>query len=306
MKPENKFIKIKKEDFLSYYTNLRETYKQLKKLVSNWDALFEDSNTNYSRMLSKKNNEIDSLKKQYNYNLQLLEFERKSTLETQKNEYYRREQEVLDSINCLTNTFKFSKKYWDENLTEIEVLIKEQNETKAFRNKNKRKQLDEINESLSKILVQISPSKIDNAKLPNPEKIQTPFADVSNIISPISKNANFHFPFKLNDPGVPLSKRSKENAPDSSNDCYEDFIFSGRVKNSMIAQSRIEQDDSKTSRRNRPKDGWDPDLEDDPQSEDSDVDKIEKAISLLYDNGLLDPVKIQLYIYNILDFNRHV
>jgi hypothetical protein len=265
-------------------------YKHIKKLASGWDALFEDSASNHSRIISKKNNEIESIKKQYKYNLQLLEFERRSILENQKNEHFKREQEVLDSINGLTNAFKFSKKHWDENLTEIEVLIREQHETRDFRTKNKSKQINEINSEINKILAEISPSKIENTKAQPQEKIQSPFADFSNIISPISKNANFHFPFKMNEPGIPLSKRSKENAPDSSNDCYEDFIFSGRVKNSMIAQSGIEQDDSKLSRRNRPKDGWDPNLEDD-QSEESESDKIEKALSLLYDNGLLDPVR---------------
>jgi hypothetical protein len=270
---------------------LRETYKQLKKLTTSWDALFEDSAAAHSRIISKKNNEIESLKKQYKYNLQLLEFEKRSTLETQKNEHLRREQDVLDSITGLTNAFKYSKKYWDENLTELEVLIKEQHQTREYKNKNKIKQLEEIDNELNRILKEISPTKNENVKIENHDKIQTPFADFSNIISPISKNANFHFPFKLKDePGIPLSKRSKENLPDSSNDCYEDFMFSGRIKNSMIAQSRIEQDETRLSGKKQLKDGWDPNLEDENQSEESEIDKIEKALSLLYDNGLLDPV----------------
>ncbi len=291
MKNENKVIKIKKDDFLNYYSHLRETYKQLKKLITSWDALFEDSMTTHSRIVTKKNNEIDTLKKQYKYNLQLLEFEKRSSLETQKNDHLRKEQEVLDSISGLANAFKYSKKYWDENLTELEVLIKEQNQTQEYRKKNKTIQLNEIGSELNKILKEISPSKDENYKIENHEKIQSPFADFSNIISPISKNENFHFPFKLKDEsGIPLSKRSKENLPDSSNEGYEDFMFSGRIKNSMMGPSGIEQDETKLSVKKKVKDGWDPNLEDDNQSEESEIDKVEKALSLLHENGLLDPV----------------
>ena len=85
----------------------------------------------------------------------------------------------------------------------------------------------------------------------------------------------------------PPTKRSKA-IPDTSYD---------EIFNKMKSPSRVETsyqdnlpDNSRLSMPKNPEAEWDPNLEEDESSENSEVDKVEKAIELLYKNGLLVPV----------------
>lgn len=76
-----------------------------------------------------------------------------------QNEYFKREQEILNSINKLSSSFKFSKKHWENNLTELEFLSKEQKQGIEYLNKNKVAMRKNIEKDIIHLLQEFSPSK---------------------------------------------------------------------------------------------------------------------------------------------------
>lgn len=81
---------------------------------------------------------------------------------------------------------------------------------------------------------------------------------------------------------MPSTKRSKDDMPDCS---YDELLLLGKMK----SPNPNFDDPSK----GKQVDGWDSKLEDEEESSDnSEVDKVEKALALLFDRGLLQPVSL--------------
>jgi hypothetical protein len=186
-----------------------------------------------------------------------------------------------------------TKKSWSDNLTELELVVHEQKRNAEYFSHHKSVRVHAFGEEIDKILnSNISPGKSsrDSKEIMSSNssriikgKSRKPLAEIGNILSPIAhlkKGRN-----NLED--AQISKRSRE-IPDTS---YDDLM------NKMRSPSKVETSNNEYVfpdhlRMSIPKNGgeWDPNLEEDESSESSEVEQIEKAMALLYRNGILAPV----------------
>ena len=129
----------------------------------------------------------------------------------------------------MTSSFKNSKKIWENNITELEFLSKEQKQGIDYLKKSKAQLSKVLDDDLTSVMEKMSPLKlgkgvnnennlnqqnvpnmvnngnnnISNNNDPllsdrdfnNNDQIKKHFSDFSSIISPIGDNKKFHFPF---------------------------------------------------------------------------------------------------------------
>jgi hypothetical protein len=288
---------MKKDDFVSYYNNLKEIYKSFKKLAISWDSLYEDISNKHTQVLARKNKEIETLNKQYTYSMKVMELEKKSALENQRNEFFKREQELLDSVNNFTNMIKGTKKSWEDNMTELDLLLQEQKQNINYFANHKTQKIHALEEEIERILSQFSPTKmpgntsrdqLSSARSRiNPEKINKHFENFASILSPI-EHPKGHLRQPSKEEMEALSRRSKlDPVADNS---YEELLLLSKSPNDPPPEENYPDNSRISMVKNEG--GWDSQLEDDESSENSEVDKVEKALALLYRNGMLEPVMI--------------
>jgi len=288
------FVKVKREDYASYYNQLKDVYKGIRKLSHNWDGLFEDYSTKHAQSLAKKNKEVETLNNHYKYKLKALEFEKKSAMEAQKNDLLRREQDLSDAIYNFMNSLKSAKKTWNNNLNDLHFCVQEQNHSITYLSEHKAAKLKAFSNEIDSLFTDMSPHK-GLATLSNrhggsrkyEETSQKPFNDVINL-SPINpklpKIANMN---NVNDSKeeeshiiLPSTKREQEAGVENSINILE--LFAHQKNNG----DQTMQNNSKLSPN---RSGWDSKLEDEDSMEQPEVEKIEKALELLLQNGLLEP-----------------
>jgi len=291
-KTEQGFIKVKKDDFVFYYTQLKDIYKAVRKLFNHWDGLFDDFSTKHNQTLAKKSKEVESLNNHYKYKLKALEFEKKSALEAQKSDLLRREQEVLDAVNNFLNSLKATKKTWNNNLTELQFCVQEQAQNLNYLSQLKNSKLKAFSNEIDSIFTDLSPIK--GMGPISTERNRQPFTDLINNLSPINKGIPKIGMQLLNkskdDSQIQSSKRGKDMVGETTADAIDElFAFN---KNNGIGNM---QENSRLSPPPREKSGWDTNLEDEESMESPNIDQIEKALELLFQNGLLDQQAVNVF-----------
>ena len=287
---------MKREDYAAYYNQLKDVYKGIRKLSHNWDSLFEDYSAKHSQSLAKKNKEVETLNNHYKYKLKALEFEKKSALEAQKNDLLRREQDLSDAIYNFVNSLKSAKKTWNNNLNDLHFCVQEQNHSITYLSEHKAAKLKAFSNEIDSLFTEMSPHKglatLSGRHGPGrkyEETSQKPFNDVINL-SPINpklpKIANLN---QLNSSKeeeshmiLPSSKREQEPGAENSINILELFAHQKNNLGDLQNNSKLSPNRS----------GWDSKLEDEESMEQPEVDKIEKALELLLQNNLLEPVSL--------------
>lgn len=257
----------------------------------------------HSHSIAKRNKEVESLSKHYKYKLKALEFEKKSALEVQKNDLLRREQEVLDSVNSFLNSLKSTKKFWDNGINELQFFVKEHAQSLDYIASHKAAKLKAFGEEIDSMFNDMGQHKGFGTPSNNVDILSTdrnreyvdtskqPFNELINNLSPInqelSKISGMRLLNKSKEDMEALStKRGKDQAIETSNNSYEElFAFNnnkGHNGGGQMQEQSIEREEG----------GWDPNLEDEDSTEVMEMDRIEKALELLFQNGLLDQVSV--------------
>jgi len=282
---------VKREDYASYYNQLKDVYKGVRKLSHNWDSLFEDYSTKHSQSLAKKNKEVETLNNHYKYKLKALEFEKKSAMEAQKNDLLRREQDLSDAIYNFLNSLKTAKKTWNNNLNDLHFCVQEQNHSITYLSEHKAAKLKAFSNEIDSLFTEMTPHKglATISTRHGRQTNQKPFTDVINL-SPINQMTNMN---QLNSCSkeeshivLPSTQREREQEQDQDQD--------HGVENSidileLFAHQKNHGEQSKLSPN---RSGWDSKLEDQESMEQPEADKIERALELLLQQGMLEPVSL--------------
>lgn len=248
----------------------------------------------HSHSIAKSNKEVESLSKNYKYKLKSLEFEKKSTLEVQKNDLLRREQDVLDSVNRFINSLKGTKKLCDNGVNELQFFVNEQTQSLDYLNRNKATKLKAFSEEIDAIFNDMNSSKSFGTPSNNVDVLSTernreyvdtpkqPFNGLINNLSPINQAMRLLNKSK-EDMEALSTKRGKDHGNETSNNSYEElFAFNKGNNGGGQVQEHSDRGDG----------GWDENLEDEDSTEGMETDKIEKALELLFQNGLLEQVSV--------------
>ena len=221
-------------------------------------------------------------------------------MESQKVELNRKEQEVLDTVTTLTHSLQHTKKNWEENITELAILLQEQKQTMKFFSKNKDQRIVALEEEIDKLFGNTEHSisrpplssargnlSTDRNRLPMPNMMNK----LPEFLSPIEHCKNVCDKSKEE----PLTKRS--NLPDNS---VEDLAILDQMTPNQMDNMEPAVDGSRLS---IPKNHgeWDPALDDTDDGENIEVDRIEKALELLNYYGLLDSDHLEAYRQLILN-----
>lgn len=252
---------------------------------------------------------MESLVKHFRYKLKALEFEKKSALEEQKNDLLRREQEVLDTVNSFINSLKGTKKSWENNLNELHFCVQEHAQTIDYLVSHKSARLDAFSSEIDSLFADAPPLSQRTGTLNShrtgiverqkeyPNRTKQPLNDLINILSPITQE------IQIPKMDIPLSDKSKEDPNSltskrgkdlSTNSIDELFMFNkgDHGQSAMQENSRFSG--------GKEEGGWDSNLDDeDEESEKVDVEQIEKALELLFQNGMLDSVSFIFGLFKI-------
>lgn len=262
--------------------------------------------------LRKKNQEIENMKRMHKNELQKIECEKNSQVDTLKNEYMKKEQELLESITELTNSLNTSKGYWSNNLHDLQMFLQEQQQNLHNYNNWRHNKLANIDNELENLLncqdnLSNPPlsSRRESAR-PNrpPANMKNELADLSNMLSPIHGDNNKMKFAKLGlknmmvykDEPLPSSRRNnvKENIESNisvnSSKIYSDLSFINMIPNrGELGPNEMEciQENSNISLK-KAEPEWDSSLEDE-ESVDN-LSELGKAMEMLYKANLFEPV----------------